>query len=41
MEPYKAFVTFVTKQDREEAMKTGMELLLKYFAEVRYWSEEE
>ena len=41
MQPYKGLVTFDTKEDREEAMKSSMELLLKHFVEVRYWSEEE
>ena len=41
MGAFKALVTFETKEDREEAMKSGMELLLQHFAEVRCWCEEE
>ena len=32
---YKALVTFETKEDREEAINSRMELLLNHFAEVR------
>ena len=38
---YKAIVTFVIVEDKEEAMKSMQDLLLKHFNKVRSWSEEE
>ena len=37
----KTLVTFETNEDKDEAMKTGLELLQKYCIEVRPWLEEE
>ena len=41
IEAYKILVTFATKEDREEAIGLGRDLLLSYFAEVRLWFENE
>ena len=39
--PYKAIVTFESKEDMEEALVSYKDLLLNHFAKVRKWSEEE
>ena len=41
MGAYKALVTFASKEDREEALNAYMDMLQKYFQEVRPWSKDE
>ena len=36
---FKALITFETKEDMEEAMGSGLDLLLNHFDEVKPWTE--
>ena len=41
MGAYKVLVALAMKEDREEVITSGMDLLLNYFGEVKPWTKEE
>ena len=41
MGAYKALITFPSKEERDETIKEGGNVLSEYFDELRIWSKEE